>query len=192
MNHRLEPLDERIEAFLSEVIDRTEARCVRNGVCTPEHADEYLTTEYIEDTSCLLFGANHYMLGDELIGADIFLTRLGDAIFDAASDRRKAKCVNQLVGHTHVFFPKYHEILKATFRHILSNHCGRAYELAHKGIILLAAATLPGARSEIRRELRRRGMNERGLVSDEAMIEKLCRIQEAKSLSKKISNKLLK
>lgn len=188
----IEPLDERIEVFLSQVLDRTEARAVRNGRCKPEYADEYLTMRYIEATSNIIFGGAQYMRVDEVHGASIFLSRLGDGTFNRASTKRQSKCALQLVGHTHVFFPKYHAILKATFRHIIQSHCGHAYELAHIGVIILAAATLPGARSEIRRELRRRGIEyDRGLVSDELMIEKLHLIEEAKSLPNRISNKLL-
>lgn len=190
--HKLEPLDERIETFLSQVLDRTEARAVRNGRCAPEHADEYLTIRYIEATSSLIRGGAQYMRVDEVIGAEIFLSKLGDGIFNRSSMKRQSKCAIQLVGHTHVFFPNYHAILKATFRHILASHCGKAYDLAAYGVIMLAAATLPGARSEIRRELRRRGIDyDRTLVSDGLMIEKLRFIEEAKSLSGRVSYKLL-
>lgn len=170
---RIEQFNEQADALLSDLLDRAEARLVRNGVCKNEMADEHMTLLYIGACAGLIKGAVQYLFNDEALGADIFLWQLGDRRFKRWSTKRQQMCAVQLAGHTHVYFPKYHAILNLTFRHVLQTRADDRHGIAHSGILLLAAATLPGARSAIRRELRRLGIVESPtLVSDSELNSK--------------------
>ncbi|MFB0874250.1 MULTISPECIES: hypothetical protein [unclassified Sphingobium] len=162
-----QPFNDSLHAIISGALDRTEEKMIGNGVCQAEQADEYLTARYIEACAGILVGGLVYLTNDERIGAEIFLSKLGDAKFNRLSERRKRECAVHLTNHTHVYFPQYHMMLRLACLHVLRTKTGYDY-IEHDGVILLAAATLPGVRSDIRRELRRRGASfDRLLVPDD-------------------------
>lgn len=73
---------------------------------------------------------------------------------------------SQLSTHTHVYFPDYPKLLRLAYLHILANTTDLD-AIRRSGVLMLAAATLPGVRTDIRRELRRRGATwDRTLVQD--------------------------
>ena len=186
---KVEPFNDKADAWLSDLLDRVERKAVRNGRCAAEQADEYLTMRYIEDTSGLIEGAQQYMLMDEVLGAEIYLSKLGDPRLDRWQSKRQRLCALQLVGHTHNYFPNYHSILNSTVQHILQLPCGQRFNISHCGVLLLASATLAGARSRIRRELRRRGIElPLTLSSDQDMIEKLMAVEKYNGRIKRITN----
>ena len=185
----IEPFNEQADALLSDLLDRAEAKLVRNGICPAEQADEFLTVRYIEAVAGMIYGACVYLPNDERIGADMFLWKLGDARFRSWSNKRKRMCAVQLVGHTHVYFPKYHTVLSLTYRRILQATCGQDRHYLPEAILMLAAATLPGARSEIRRELRRRGSDKPlTLVPFDVLLTKQSAIQSDNHLSLYLAN----
>lgn len=162
-----QPFNDKLHEIISAALDRTEEKMIGNGVCNPEYADEYLTARYIEACAGIIVGGQVYLPSDERIGAEIFLWKLGDAKFNRLSSRRQRECAVHLTNHTHVYFPQYHMMLRLACLHVIQS-TKKHDEIKHDGVVLLAAATLPGVRSDIRRELRRRGMDyDRLLVPDD-------------------------
>jgi hypothetical protein len=168
-----QPFNDALHATISKALDRTEEKMIGNGVCQPEYADEYLTARYIEACAGIIVGGLVYLPNDERIGAEIFLSKLGDPKFNRLSQRRKRECAVHLTNHTHVYFAQYHMMLRLACLHVLRSTT--EYEhIEHDGVVLLAAATLPGVRSDIRREFRRRGASfDRLLVPDDVYQQRI-------------------
>jgi hypothetical protein len=75
----------------------------------------------------------------------------------AGSNRGLDACAEQLTNWTHLYFPRFVELL--TVRYLALLHSTEALEqIRRSGLILLAVGTLPNAVVEVRRELRRRGL----------------------------------
>ncbi|OHD05058.1 hypothetical protein [Sphingopyxis sp. RIFCSPHIGHO2_12_FULL_65_19] len=171
--------NDRAHELISGALDRSEDRIGRNGVCPANQAADYLTTKYIEACASIIRGGVAYLAADERIGADIFLSKLGDARFNRLVPRTQTMCAEHLSQHTHVYFPNYHTLLRLAYLHVLRN-CGQTPFHSH-GVVLLAAAKLPGVITDIRRECRRRGLSyDRVLVP--------IPIKESKSITLKISS----
>lgn len=149
--------DDRLHATLAGLFDRAEEKLVAKGICQADRADEWLTVQYIRETGTVVWGGQVYLPVDEFIGADIFLSNIADAQFKRLSLKRRRSCARQLAMHTQVYFPQYNTMLRMAYLHVLRSTKGHDFEVTHDGIILLAAAKLPGVLSDIRRELRRRG-----------------------------------
>lgn len=170
---KIEPFNNQADAWLSDMLDRAEDKMVREGQCPADQASEVLMLQYIVAVAGIIRGGTQYLLNDEIIGAGIFLNGLRDARYLRWSGKRQRMCELQMAGHTHVYFPNYHTVLQATFRHVLQSTCGHGIDVTHSGILLLASTTLPGARSEIRRELRCRNIDfDLTMVGDELMNDK--------------------
>lgn len=140
------------------VLDRAEEWMARNGICPAHLAEARLTSEYIDACASIIRGGIVYLAADERIGADIFLSKLGGAKFKRLSTRTQTMCAEQLSQHTHVYFPNYHTLLRFAYLHVLRSDCGPTPFYSH-GVVLLAAAKLPGVITDIRRECRRRGLS---------------------------------
>jgi hypothetical protein len=140
MNIKL--FDDKLHAIISGALDRTEDRLVRNGECDPENADDFLTAKYIACCAGIIRGGNVYLPNDEWVGAEIFLTWLGDAQFKRLAPRTQSKCAMHLTNHTAIYFPNYHATLRLSLVHVLRSICGHEKVEKH-GVVLLAAATLP-------------------------------------------------
>lgn len=149
--------DDKLHALLVGLFDRAEEKLVATGICQADRADEWLTIQYIKETGTVVWGGQTYLPNDEYIGADIFLSYIADAQFKRLSIRRRQNCALQLSTHTQVYFPQYNTILRLSYLHFLHSNKGNGFEVTHNGIVLLAAAKLPGVINDIRRELRRRG-----------------------------------
>ena len=75
--------------------------------------------------------------------------------------------------HTNLYFPNFYKLLTISYTTILHSAESLA-ELRNNGVLMLAAATLPGVRTEMRRELRRRGLPyEHLLVPDDVLSARL-------------------
>lgn len=160
------PFDDAAHATVQSLLDQYEERLVANGVCEPQEAHEFVTLEYIETCGSLLDHAQTYLENEEENGADIFLWKINSVTKARKSNRQVRKAARQLAMHTHIYLPKFEQILRISMLEILSE-ASDVGEVRWNGIILLAAATLPGVRDDIRRELRRRGAKfDSLLVSD--------------------------
>ncbi|WP_288986280.1 hypothetical protein [uncultured Sphingopyxis sp.] len=167
-----EPFNDKAHAIVSEVLDAAEAWLVRTGKCEPPQTDDYLTMAYIKENGAFLEHAAVYLESEGRIAADLFLWALSNALKGTAKTRyirHDRKCAIQLHWHTHIYFRNYHAILRQTYLQLLRT-LPDVRAIDHNGVLKLAAATLPGVRTDIRRERRRRGADsDRLIVRDDTM-----------------------
>jgi hypothetical protein len=167
----LELFDDKAHRLLAPMLDEAEDRLVGMGVCEPHEADEYLTAAYIAECGAFLEHGAVYLPNEERIAADLFLAKLPLRKTRRPSQRRMRMCANQLSTSTTVYFPNYHTILRLSYLHVL-NETDDWHALRRSGILMLAASTLPGVRSDIRRELRRRGANHISMIVPDDVMQK--------------------
>jgi hypothetical protein len=168
---KLELFDDKAHQMLSDMLDEAEDRLVGMNVCAPDEADEYLTAFYISECGIFLEHGAVYLPNEERIAADLFLAKLPRRRAKQWSNRRMRICAVQLSTNTHVYFPKYHKLLRLSYLRILAE-TDDWQTLRRSGMLMLAAATLPGVRSDIRRELRRRGADNLSLLVPNDVIQK--------------------
>jgi hypothetical protein len=168
---KLELFNENAHRLLADMLDEAEDRLVGMDVCEPQEADEYLTALYIRECGAFLEHGAVYLQNEERIAADLFLAKLPRRRARQWSNRRMRICAVQLSTNTHVYFPKYHMMLRLSYLHVL-NQTEDWRALRRSGILMLAAATLPGVRSDIRRELRRRGASHISLIVPDDELQK--------------------
>lgn len=162
----LEPFNDRAHGIVSEVLDYAEDRLARDGTCASRDAAEYLALDYIKTCGDFIEHSVVYLENDERIGADLFLAKLPKGRLKARFERNARKCASQLSTHTHVYFPDYPKLLRLAYLHVLANTTDLD-AIRRSGVLMLASATLPGVRTDIRRELRRRGATwDRTIVQD--------------------------
>ena len=156
-------------AIISEVLDEEEMRLFRADICPPHEASEYLTLDYIKTCSKCLEHSVMYLQNEERIGSDIFLAKIARGKVKRRFDLNARVCAEQLAAHTHVYFSEYLPTLRLTYLKILSETADVG-TIMRNGVVMLAAASLPGVRTDIRRELRRRGYPyDRTIVSDDTL-----------------------
>lgn len=188
----LHMFDDAAHATLQMLLDRYENRLVTDDVCEPEEAHEFVTLEYIETCGGMLNHAQTYLEAEEVIGADIFLWKLNRILKMRKSDRQIRNAAKQLATHTHRYLPKFEQMLRLSLLQVLSET--ESFEqLRWNGVVLLAAATLPGVRDDIRRELRRRGATfESLLVTDSTYQRTVGRRNIAKLIKQSKTNMIPK
>lgn len=163
-----QPFNERAHPIVADVIDAAERWLIRNGVCEPQQTDEYLTMAYVKECGQFL---EHgcYTENEGRIAADLYLSRLSNAGTKALKERYHRNydlCALHLHWHTPYYFPDYHRILRMTYIHLLRTLEGLD-EIDRNGVLKLAARNLPGVRTDINRERRRRGATkDRILIAD--------------------------
>lgn len=106
----------------------------------------------------------------ERIGVDLFLAKLPKGRLKARFERNVRKCASQLSTHTHVYFPDYPKLLRLAYLHLLANTTDLD-AIRRSGVLMLASASLPGVRTDIRRKLRRRGATWDRTIVQDATIE---------------------
>jgi hypothetical protein len=168
---KLELFNEKAHRLLAEMLDEAEDRLLGMDVCEPQEADEYLTALYIRECGAFIEHSAVYLQNEERIAADLFLGKLPRRRTRQWSNRRMRICAVQLSTNTPVYFPKYHTMLRLAYLHVL-NQTEDWQALRRSGILMLAAATLPGVRSDIRRELRRRGAAHISLIVPDDELQK--------------------
>jgi len=170
---RLEHFNDKAHVILQDMLDYAEQRVVRNGICTPDNAVEYLALDYIKTCGDFIEHSAQYLENDERIGADLFLAKLSTGTLKTRYERNKRACAQQLSTNTPLYFPDYHKLLRLALLHVLQS-AADAQTVRWSGVVLLAAASLPNARTDIRRELRRRGMDrDVTLVGDATLNERI-------------------
>jgi len=161
------PFDEASYATIVGMIDAAEDWLVESGKCRENEAHAWLTRDYLKCAAGIINGATCYVTIDEKLAASIFLSSLPGAKLALRSTRRADACAKMLFEQRHMFFPDYGTLL----RYFFDLEMKRTFptSLRMNGLILLAAATLPGARAQIRRENRRRDGFEGLLVTNDDM-----------------------
>lgn len=152
--------------LVRKIIDIAEDKLIEFRIEDPVAVEEFLCRAYIEQVASIINGASWFMQSDATNGSEIFLLKCLGAFSDKPHPFRRRltatklrACGNQLSFQTRAYFRRYPEIL--TQRYIEELHKPDNEVLigaGHNGIFHLAAASLPGVREQINRELRRRGL----------------------------------
>lgn len=152
-----EPFDDRSHNIVRDVLDYAEQRYVREGRCRDAEAVDYLTLDYFATYRDFMQHAAQYVENEEFIAADLFLAKLPRGRLKQRLDRNHKACARQLANRTRIYFPNYEPLLRMALLHVLRSEAD-AEAIRWNGVVLLASATLPGVLTDVRRELRRRGM----------------------------------
>jgi len=167
----LTPIDDATYATIVELLDAAEDRLVRDGACRGRDANDYLAFRYIAAASGIVHGATFFVANEERVRADIFLSNLPGSKFRRLSHKRKRACIELLAARPDRFFRSFNDTLRTVLQ-LIMERTRDPEQLNMHGIVLLAAANLPGAVVDIRREIRRRGGSQRRLVVAEDFVEK--------------------
>lgn len=163
--------DQKAHSILSELLDNTEDWLVRHKECEPQSANDRLAYDYIMRCSGVIRGATTFVANDERIGTQQFISDLRGASTKTRSIRSRTTTTAQLMKFPHIYFPNYLTVLQLTFLRELPNLKTRSIILL-SGVVKLAAANLPGVRSDVRRELRRRGDERNALIVPDDTLER--------------------
>ncbi|WP_143542824.1 hypothetical protein [Cereibacter azotoformans] len=153
--------------YVRKILNIAEDKLLERQITNPIEVEEYLCRFYIEEAAGIVQGATCFIQCDATLGAEGFLLKCVGGFTEKPHPIRKyltptrlRACGNQLSFHTTTYFPRYRPIL--TQRYVEELHPPDNSVLigaGWNGILHLAAASLPGVREEINRELRRRGLN---------------------------------
>lgn len=149
-----------------KIIDIAEDRLLEGQIEDPIEVEEFLCRFYIKEVADIVQGASWFMQGEATAGARSFLMKcLGGFSSRPHPLYRRLKglhlwdCGNQLSFHTHYYFHRFSAILTQCYIEELHKPDNQVLTGAgHNGLFHLAAASLPGVREQINRELRRRGL----------------------------------
>jgi hypothetical protein len=165
----IEFFNQRAHDILINLLDVVEDDLIERGICGPMEVSEYLTAFYIRETSDFLRYAIAYLPDDGRIAADIVISKMANSQRTSKYMKHATICGKQLALHTELYFPRFAEMLTKAYVEALRT-CDELYMVMTDGIILLAAARLPGVQVSLRREFRRRGLSyDRFLVSDDLL-----------------------
>lgn len=153
--------------YVRKILNIAEDRLLERQITNPIEVEEYLCRFYIEEAAGIVQGASYFMQCDATSGAELFLlkcvggfTERPHPIRKHLSPTRLRACGNQLSFHTATYFPRYRPILTQRYTEELHRPDNSVLIGAgFNGILHLAAASLPGVREEVNRELRRRGLD---------------------------------
>ena len=150
-----------------KILNIAEDRLLERQINYPVEVEEYLCRFFIEETASIIQGSSWFLQSDATEGAEIFLLKCLNSFTGGAHPIRRRltatklrACGTQLSFHTSYYFPRFHSILTQRYVEELHRPDGAALIGAgHNGIFHFAAASLPGVKEEINRELRRQGLN---------------------------------
>lgn len=178
LNHP-QPFNDKAHVIVAEIFDENERRLVRQGRCQPHEAMDYLTVAFIKESGEFLNHGTCYLENEGRIAADLFLWYLPKTKVKARYLRNDRICALQLHWHTHYYFHRYHPLLRQATLKLLANLPDIA-AIDRNGVLHLAARTLPGVRTDINRERRRRGAESDRLIVPndelERSLNRLCAI----------------
>lgn len=149
-----------------QILNIAEDRLLQKQVSDPVEIEEFLCRAFIEQTAGIIQGGSWFLQSDATVGAEIFLLKCLDT-FTGKPHRMRRRltpvkletCGRQLSIHTLYYFPRFHAILTQRYIEELQQPDDAALVGASwNGVFHLAAASLPGVKEEINRELRRRGL----------------------------------
>ena len=153
--------DRQAHEIIMELLNECSDALVRTGFCKADEVEELLCREYIKQVASILWGASFFVEDDANAAAEIFLSNLTGKPYSMGKHWRHSEaCGRQLSHHTAYYFRRYHDILTQVYverLHLVDDR--QILGLNHDGVIQLAAASLPNVREEVRREMRRRGLN---------------------------------
>ncbi|MFC3179543.1 hypothetical protein [Cypionkella sinensis] len=159
--------DDRAHEDVRKVLNVAEDKLLEGQIEDPIEIEEYLCRFYIEEVAGMVQGASWFLQCDATEGAENFLLKCVGGFTDKPHPIRRLlrpnrlrACGNQLSFHTATYFPRYRPILTQRYTEELHRPDNSVLIGAgFNGILHLAAASLPGVREEVNRELRRRGLD---------------------------------
>ncbi|WP_101342361.1 hypothetical protein [Cereibacter azotoformans] len=167
------PFDHIMHERLSLLFEAVEDMLIEQGVCNPSETNEYLTALYIREVSTFMSGASYYLDAEERVAGWIFIHTL---TAHSRTKRFRKYCRelgHHISTHTTVYLPRYHEMLTKAYLEVLHTVKDLRTVALH-GTILLAAATLPGLRTDLRREFKRRGLEyDKLIVPDDVLARRM-------------------
>jgi hypothetical protein len=160
----MKPFDDRAHLIVAEMIDATEEFALRNGRCVSEYASMYVCIQYIERCAGVLQNAHCYLENDAKLGAVLFLDDIAREVKTPALLKRRyrrydTQCAQHLVDNVQDYFRSFKMLMRKCYLYML-NTCDDARLSRGNGHLMLAAAMLPGVRTDIRRALRERGLGD--------------------------------
>lgn len=160
---------EKYHRIVSPILAYAEDHYSDNGYCYPDNASEYLAVKYIEQCASLIDNGVQYLEKDEYYGSELFLCDHCPKHLRRSFERHSYECARHLSLNIEIYLPEYRDVLQLAYLKLIAK-AKSIRDIINCGIILLAAATLPEAKTDIRRELRRRGLPyDRTLVSDSTL-----------------------
>lgn len=179
-----------VHGRLTELMWSAEEEVLRRGFCAPDDVERYLFGRYISAIDANLSGCGQYLLTEEQCAAESFIIDL--CAFVGKSTAGTWKMAAQLMCQPTYHFPNYHEMLTTVYVRTLRK-IEDVRALRSNGVVLLAAASLPGWEYDARRELRRRGFRfDPTLVSDELSAQRVRAVKGLPPVGKVRKRKLKK
>lgn len=165
--------DELTHGRLTELFDLAEDAILAKGYCEREDVEIYIFKAYIDKVSSYLANCLQYLDAEERCAGESFVTEMCEQLNRRRYLKHRRRMAEQLMAQPRFYFPNFGELLTREYLTTLRVVDDPA-KLRFSGTVLFAVAHLPGARSDMRRVLRRKGIDGAEdyfptLVSDEAM-----------------------
>lgn len=165
--------DQLIHKRLSELFDLAEDKIIRRHGCKPEDVEMVMFKQYMSYVSDYLSHCTQYLEGEERCAGESFVIDMCENLGRRIYLKHSRRMAEQLMAQPRWYFPNFEELVASEFIATLVKP-GDPAELRWSGTVLFAVAHLPGARSDMRRMLRRKGVDGADdyiptLVSDEVM-----------------------
>ena len=169
----MKPFDDQAHVVIADILDKAELRIANELGVIEAEASDYLCIDYIKTSARFIDYATQYLESDEVKAADIFLHRHATGTRKRQLPRAKMACARQLVAHTARYFPDYEAALRQSALCMI--HTAPSLDaIDRSGLLAMASATLPGFRTDLRRERRRRGaLSDRTIVRDDTLQRRL-------------------
>lgn len=166
---------------LTEIFDMAEDAILARGCYSPDDVEQILFDGYMDKVSSYLFGCIQYLASEERCAGESFICGMCDKFGAKRLMRHSYKMAEQLMAQPRFYFPNFEQMATAKYLNLLNKIEG-VDKLRVSGLVLFAVAHIPGARTDMRRILRRRGIDggERytpALVADEAMTQRIRAVQ---------------
>lgn len=167
------PFDHITHERLSLLFEAVEDVLIGEGVCSPSETNEYLTALYIREVGAFMSYASCYLDDEERAIGRNFIHDLTSLASTKRFRKYHRELGTHLATHTTVYFPRYHEMLTKAYLDVLHT-VEDLQTVMFDGVIMLAAATLPGLRTDLRREFKRRGLDyDKLLVPDDVLSRRM-------------------
>lgn len=156
---------------LRNLLDMAEDAMIERGECQSHETDDALCRGFIEQLAVTTLGTVNFIQCEAETGATIFISGLCNTYgLKKLSNVHERECARQLVYHVDYYFCDFRATLtKAFIEHLqeATDEDLRGYRF--EALFQLAAAKIPNARDQIRREFRRRGLPSPMLVGDRVL-----------------------
>jgi len=162
---------------LTELFDMAEERILARGCFSPDDVEQVLFDGYMYYVSAYLSGCTQYLVSEERCAGESFVIELCEKFGAKKFMRQSYKMAEQLMAQPRFYFPNFEQMATAEYLDMLHT-IEDVDRLRFSGLVLFAVAHLPGARSDMRRILRRRGIDGGEqyiptLVADETMNQRI-------------------